>query len=129
MDPLHSGLACSNRKTLCVQLLLKDARVNPNVLNDVGFTPLYWAAYFGYLDVSKWWIASGREMDLGKPVNWKTDAIGVAKSAGKAKVVSLLEGFKKNPPKTRDEVRKELGITDWKAVHISRSGDRRRGTV
>ena len=44
-----------------------------------GTTPLY-AAASGSLDVIKWWIASGREMDLGRPGDvGKTDAIGKAK--------------------------------------------------
>ena len=50
-------------------------------------------------------------MDLGTPgdVN-KTDAIGGAKRNGKTDVVTLLERFKSDAAKTRDEVRKELGI-------------------
>ena len=77
-----------------------------------GWTPLYCAAYHGHLGVIKVWIASGREMDLGKPGNVdKTDAIGVAKKNGKTEVMTLLERFKSDAAKTRSEVRKELGIT------------------
>ena len=48
-----------------------------------GWTPLWWAARYGFLDGIKWWIASGREIDLGKPGDVdKTDAIGVAKKDG-----------------------------------------------
>jgi len=47
--------------------------------NDGG-TPLRWAAYRGHYDVIELWIASGREMDLGKSGDiYKTDAIGAAK--------------------------------------------------
>ena len=75
-------------------------------------TPLYLAAYCGYLSIIKWWIVSGREMDIGKPGDVdKTDAIGGAKREGKTEVVSLLERFKSDAAKTRSEVRKELGIT------------------
>jgi len=35
---------------------------------DSGHTPLSLAARDGYLDVIKWWIASGREMDLDVPL-------------------------------------------------------------
>ena len=75
-------------------------------------TPLWRAARDdGHLDIIKWWIASGREMDLGKPGDVdKTDAIGVAKKDGHTEVVNLLERFKKDAAKTRSEVRKELGI-------------------
>ena len=55
----------------------------------------------------KWWIASGREMDLGQPGNEMNDAIGVAKREGKTDVVSLLERFKANPNQTRSEIKKE----------------------
>ena len=57
--------------------MLKDSRVKVNEPNQNGETPLWYAAFFGYLDIIKWRIASGREMDLGKPGDVdKTDAIG-----------------------------------------------------
>ena len=96
----------------CVREMLKDSRVKVNEPTNNGKTPLWCAARDGYLDVIKWWIASGREMDLGTPGDVdKTDAIGVAKKNGKTEVVSLLERFKSDAAKTRSEVRKELGIT------------------
>ena len=64
-----------------------DAKVNES--NNDGHTPL--AAYHGHRDVIKWWIASGREMDLGKPGERERDAIGRAKERGKIEVVTLLE--------------------------------------
>ena len=115
--------ACSNGKTSCVQLLLKDARVQVNEPNNDGTTPLRWAARGGRLDIVKWWIASGREMDLGLSGNKKTDVIGAARKPKKykneteeafeerKKVATLLEKLKANSAQTRQEVRKELGIT------------------
>jgi len=92
--------------------MLKDSRVKVNEPDNGGFTPLRFAALHGHFDIIKWWIASGREMDLGKPGDAdKTDAIGVAKRRGKTEVVTLLERFKSDAAKTRSEVRKELGIT------------------
>ena len=91
--------------------MLKDSRVKVNEPTGNGFTPLWIASFNGHLDVIKWWIASGREMDLGKPGDVKMDAIGVAKKNGKTEVVSLLERFKSDATKTRSEVRKQLGIT------------------
>ena len=74
--------AC-NGNTSCVRELLKDSRVKVNEPHDDGYTPLWGAARYGYLEIIKWWIASGREMDLGKPGDVdKTDAIGVAKKDG-----------------------------------------------
>ena len=92
--------------------MLKDSRVKVNEPDNYGCTPLWYAAYFGFLGVIKVWIASGREIDLGKPGNVsKTDAIGGAKDNRKTEVVTLLERFKSDAAKTRSEVRKELGIT------------------
>ena len=79
---------------------------------------LWYAARDGYLDVIKWWIASGREMDLGKPGEWETDAIGAAKNKGKTEVVTLLEIFKENPMETRHTVRVELGWYDLAAAEM-----------
>ena len=96
----------------CVREMLKDSRVKVNEPDKDGWTPLWWAAFNGFLDIIKWWIASGREMDLGTPGDVDTtDAIGGAKQNGKTEVVTLLERFKSDAAKTRSEVRKELGIT------------------
>jgi len=84
--------ACSCDSTSCVRLLLKDSRVEVNEPDFEGRTPLYRAAHFGQLDAIKWWNASGREIDLGKPGDVdETDAIGVAKKRGYAEVVTLLK--------------------------------------
>ena len=110
--PFNSARA--NGKTSCVRLLLHDSRVNPNEPNNSGETPLRNGAAAGQLAFIKLWIASGREMDLGKPGDAKTvawtDAIGKAKQLGKTEVASLLERFKSDATKTRSEVRKELRI-------------------
>ena len=83
-----------------------DAKVNES--NNDGHTPL--AAYHGHRDVIKWWIASGREMDLGTPGNDQTDAIGVARRSGQTEIVALLKRFKENPLETRHATKVEL---DW----------------
>ena len=103
-------LACWNESTSCVREMLKDSRVKVNEPNNAGYTPLWYPAYYGYLDVIKWWIASGREMYLGKPGNEETDAIGAAKERGRTEVVALLERFKENPVETNYAVRVELGL-------------------
>jgi len=82
-----------------------------NETGNHGCTPLRKAAQIGHVDVIKWWIASGREMDLGTPGELETDAIGESRNEGKTEVVTLLERFKSDAAKTRDEVRMELGIT------------------
>ena len=92
-------------------MLLGESRLKVNETGGDGPTPLVVAASEGHLDVIRWWIASGREMDLGTPGNEETDAIGAAKKEGKTEVVALLERFKGDATKTRSEVRMELGIT------------------
>ena len=105
------SLACVYGYTSCVREMLKDSRVKVNEPDDKGSTPLWYAAYLGCLDVIKWWIASGREMDLGNRGDAVTaDAIAAAKKKRKTEVVTLLERFKSDAAKTRSEVRKELGI-------------------
>jgi len=90
-----------------------------NEPNNDGRTPLWYAAGNGYINVIKWWIASGREMDLGKPGNVvKTDAIGVAKMYHRTEVVALLERFKSDIAKTRHAVRVELGLLDDLAAEM-----------
>ena len=73
--------------------MLKD-RVKPNEPTKDGRTPLWRAACWGHLDVIKWWIASGREMDLGKPGDIRTDAIRGAELFEETVMVTLLERFK-----------------------------------
>ena len=106
-------LACVNGDASCVREMLKDHRVKVNEHNNNGCTPLWKAVRYGYLDVIKWWIASGREMDLGTPGDLnQTDVIGAARKKGKAEVVSLLEKFKENPVETRHAVRIQVGWYD-----------------
>jgi len=78
--------------------------VKVNEPHNDGYTPLWRAASWGHLDVIKWWILSGREMDLGKPGDFKTDVIGVAKKNGMTEVATLLERFKENSAQTRSGV-------------------------
>ena len=69
---------------------------------------------FGHLDVIKWWIASGRYMDLGEPGNYLTDAIGEAS----AEVGSLLERFKSETTQTRHAMRVDVGWYDEAAAEM-----------
>ena len=96
----------------CVREMLKDSMVKVNEPDNDGYTPLFWAAYYGNLDIIMWWIASGREIDLGKPWDvYKTDAIGAAKMWANTEVVNLLDRFKENPEEARLVMRVELGCT------------------
>jgi len=117
---MDSLLWClSQGRTSSVCLLLKDSRVKVNKRNDDdGFTPLSCVAYDGNLEIIKGWIASGREMDLGKPGDAKTDAIGEANKRGHTEVVTLLERFKENPEEPRHALRLEVGWYDEAAAEM-----------
>jgi len=111
--------ACSTGYTSCAREMLKDSRVEANEPTNDGETPLWRAAYYGHLDVIKWWIASGREMDLGKPEDVeKTDAIGMAKMYGYTELVTLLERFKSDAAQTRYAMRVEVGWYDELAAEM-----------
>jgi len=103
--PFHN--VCLSGSDSCARLLLCDFRVKVNEPGKNGRTPLWCAAHNDGLDVIKRWIASGREMELDQPGNASTDAIGEAKN----KSYYMLERFKNDAIKTRNEVRMELGMT------------------
>ena len=103
-------ISCANGRGECARLLLMDSRVRISDGDTHGESPLKWAAACGHLDIIMSWILSGREMDLGKPGDSRTDTVGQARENGMTAVVTLLERFKGNPGKTRDEVRSELGV-------------------
>jgi len=112
--------ACSDGNPTCVREMLKDSRVKEDESDDGGETPLRCAACDGHLEVIRWWIASGREMDLGTPGDIHyTDAIGTAMKEGETEVVTLLERFKENPEETRYQMRVERGFFDELALRCS----------
>jgi len=99
--------------------MLRDPRVMVNEPRIDGRTPLGFAAVNGHVDTIRWWIASGREMDLGKPGDvHKTDAIGVAMENHRMEIATLLERFKSDASKTRRAVRVELGFLDDLAAEM-----------
>ena len=98
--------------------MLKDSRVNVNEPNKGGRTPLRCAAGNGHLEIIRWWIASGREVDLGTPGDQKTDAILAAMRNGKQEVVTVLELFKRDATQIRHMTRVELGVVDAVAAEV-----------
>ena len=89
-----------------------------NEPDNYGRSSLWWAAAAGSLDAIKVWIVSGREVNLGKPGDAVTDAIGGAKMLGKTQVVTLLERFKSDPSQTKHAMRVELGLLDDLAAEM-----------
>jgi len=114
VDETPFAVACIKGCVSCVRLLLDDPRVNVNERDfdeeeEASSPPLWHAAFGGHLDVIRWWIASGREMDLGVRDEEDTDAISIALQRGHKECQSLLEKFEEDPRKTRYLVRIELG--------------------
>ena len=110
--------ACWSGSSRCARTMLADTRVDVLSPDKVGFTALWYTAEFGYPEVVRTWIASGREMDLGQPGNRTTDALGNALHNGpwderktvknRKKVVLLLQMFKDNPVRARHKARYSL---------------------
>jgi len=109
--------ACCGGNTTSIWLLLRDLRVQPNECDLEGYSPLWWAAYYGQIDLIKWWIASRREviLDMGSA---NSDALAEARNEGKLEVASLLERFQAAPGDTRRGIRQELGLYDVLAADL-----------
>jgi len=108
MTSFHA--ACARGKTDCARLLLGDPRMESvNEVDIFGFTPLCTASFKGHFELVRWMVASGRALDLGDPSNDRTDAVGAARLRKHGELVSLLERFKVDPVKTKQEVWLELG--------------------
>jgi len=106
--------ACKFGMAACVREMLKDSRVKVNETNEFGRTSVWWAAHNNHLDTIKWWIASGREMDLGTHLF----AIVVATKKGNTEVATLLETFKSDASKTRHAMRVEIGWYNGAAAEM-----------
>ena len=95
--------ACSNGRTSCVLLLLEESTIRVSEPSNGGYTPLSNVAHSGFLDIIRWWMVSGRDLDLGTPGNKDTDAVwragkvekwhGETTQKDKRKIATLLEKF------------------------------------
>jgi ankyrin repeat protein len=115
-------MACNNGHSSIVRMFLNDSRlITINDRNDFGYTPLSEAVCCGKLEVIKWMISSGRELDLGEG-KLRSDALQLARNENNTEInteiVSLLERFKKDQVKTRYEIRKELGLHNDLAAEL-----------
>ena len=109
--------ACQNKRISCLRLMLSDARVEVNRLIFGKESPLCRAIMMhGNITVVQWWIASGREMNLGSPENDLTDATTTAKITKQRRIALLLKNFKENPDRTRYEVKLHLGFKEVTAA-------------
>jgi len=122
---LHSHFtACAARRVSVVRVLLTDPRVDVALADNYGHTLLWFAFYFGHVEIIEWLIASDRE--LGDVENRKgkrygdlySTALEIAIESKKTELVSLLERFLGNPVLTRHEVRVKLGVLDELAAEV-----------
>ena len=114
-------LACFEGKASCTRMLIKDPRTLLNEPDKFGHTSLKWLAHFGHDDLIADWIASGRGLDLGKEGDRFSDPFNAAKSATQdkqARVKNLLEKYKKDPARTRQQLAKEKGLVDNQAGEL-----------
>lgn len=101
-----------------LRLLLQDSRVDVTLLAGLEWSCAWVMAREGKLESLEWLIASGRDFP------WDTQGRDahdgkemtpgeIAENQGHPEVVRLLTKFRENPGKTRQEVRKKLGVTDF----------------
>jgi hypothetical protein len=108
-------IACGVLNSGCAKVLIEDRRIDLNKPNNSGTTPLVLAITRGNIELIKWWIASGREIDLGDP--WTpSDSAEAVRGSGNAEIFVLLERYREDPVKTRRQVRSELGVHEEKAA-------------
>lgn len=98
--------ACNMGNTSCVRLLLEDSRL------EIEGIPCYGAIVDGHLETIKWYIASGRQLDLGEILEYKR------LRPLDHQMSSLLRRFKDHPDNTRYRVRLELGCLDKLSADI-----------
>jgi len=86
-------------------------------------TPLWYASAYGRVEVIRWMILAGREIDVRKKGRYFFDhsrkectPAEAAKKQNHAGVVSLLEKFMKNQTQVRREISDEMLRREWKAL-------------
>ena len=109
--------ACRNNSYECSLIMLKDPRVDINLANTRGISPLMWACYFGNTKIVQLLISFGRNIDILKKStkDWSgiksgSTALDVAKQKNKTDIVQLLEQYQNNPKETQKTLRNELNL-------------------
>jgi hypothetical protein len=107
--PLHE--ACAQNAIECVKLMLLDPRVDVKAYCSAGFTAAYIAVVMGHMEIIKWWIVSGRELEVSGPRDFHTFR-NLRENAGKLETWELVARFNKDPEGTRNQLRQELDPHD-----------------
>jgi len=111
-------IASTFNQTEVISVLLKDLRVDVNQPDVSGKTPLWAAAYHGFLAVIQWMVASGREIDWTRPGLLKAEQrmctpLEIAVLRRHGEVERLLRDIMENPPEVSRNMRRTLGVEGW----------------
>jgi len=105
--------ACYWGATDCARALLRHPKLDVNIQNHDGYSPIWCVAKFDRLEILQWWIASGHSLVLTDEKSG-TDMITVAKGP----VKELLERYKKNEAQTRADIRTTLEFTAGESANF-----------
>ena len=117
-------LACHLGRTEVVKVLLWDRRVEVNLGDSEGCTPLWTAACHGHTDMVRWMLGSGRGFHVG---TWGRDVFGdrreyspaeVARKEKRLAVADLLDKFTADPAAVRRDIRLLLNFKGWRIPTI-----------
>jgi len=109
-------LVCQAGGTAVLKLLVADSRVNVDLCAAGGHSPLGVASFRGYVPAVMWLIASGREiywMRTGYLEGVVFTPLEIARRHRTGVVIrSLIKRMLRNPTRSRQELRRTLGISD-----------------
>ena len=91
--------------------MLKNENIDINKVGYDGWTPLIIASHYRHIEIIKYILVSGREININAKDSSGKTAINIARENDKTEILKLLEEFEKEPEKTRNILRKELGLT------------------
>jgi len=114
-------LACFKGRLEVVKLLLRDFRVNLNLADFSGCTPLWWACQCDHLEIIRWMLASGRRLDLaqrGRFYGREMTPLAVAQTNKREEMEDLLSRFLRDPITTRHQLRVTLGLHHTLAAEL-----------
>ena len=97
--------------------MVQDPRVDINLADNIGWSPLMWACYRGRTKIVQLLISFGRKIDIYKKttedcqdIKSGSTAIDMAKQTNKTDIVKLLEQYQNNPKETQQITRNKLNI-------------------
>ena len=105
-----------------VRLLLADPRVDVDLPDHDGFTPVWWIAMSGSYQTLRWLVASGRRFDHQSPGTLRTGEVltplEIAQKEKRFLIAKLLEGFHWHPEAVTHRVRLDLGIQEAQVAEL-----------